>query len=163
MSRTEKEGLKQMPDREEFHIRGVVNEPFIGEGLGLNVDDRITKLTAIQANITLRLAKMGSRQARIAEGLCQVREELHSLQEPFEEYQRTRHWFLNSFNRYVRIKLDNSNRIIWAGITAVHGSDARVDAMLYMSPGLGRPKRKDHYTFIDLYGLHPEIVSKIRE
>jgi len=140
---TARKALKHVLDRDEFHVKKVNGEAFVGNRPGLNIATRLTGLETT---------------------LKEVREEVRCLKIPSEGYKRVRSRFLSNFNRYVRNKFDYWNRnIITVGNIAAHQCDARVDAMLYMTPGPGRPRRTDPDTFKDLYGLQPEIASKISE
>jgi len=154
---TARKALKHVLDRDEFHVKKVNGEAFVGNHTGLNIATRLARLET-------KLFRQQGKMTVQAKALKEVREEVRCLQIPSEGYKRVRSRFLSNFNRHVRNKFDHWNRnIITVGNIAAHQSDVRVDSMLYMTPGPGRARRTDPNTFMDLYGLQPELASKISE
>ncbi|RPA94373.1 hypothetical protein L873DRAFT_1439614 [Choiromyces venosus 120613-1] len=52
--RTAKNALARALDQEELHIKNVMNEPFVGNRLGLNLAGLATRLAAIEKKFTLQ-------------------------------------------------------------------------------------------------------------
>ncbi|KAG0128411.1 hypothetical protein HOY82DRAFT_671498 [Tuber indicum] len=133
---TAKKSLARVLHQEDLHIKNVMDEPCVGNRLGLDLAGLSAKLAAVEAIIT-------SQQ----EELSGLTKKVISLTIPTEGY------------------LLSDGKIIGAGNLAAHQSDVLGDAMLYISPheGVGRgPKRNDPDTFKALYGLKPKLAFKIK-
>jgi len=154
---TAKKGLRQVLKREELHIQNVMNQPVVGNWLGLGIAGIAGRLTALEK-------KFSEEKEKTEKELDELREEVINLQIPSEGYKLIRNRFMTNFNRHYRKKFHSWDRkIVSAGNLAVHQSDVQVDATLYTSPGPGRLQREDLDAFHALYGLHPKTVSKISE
>ena len=148
-----RKSLKKLAHREDLQIANVMNEPVVGNFLGLNI-----------VHIASRLATLEGEFASQKQELNSLREEVHNLQKPSEGYKLVRNRFMTQFNRYYLGKYDSWDKnIALARNIAAHQSDVKVDATLYLSPGPGRQQRKDPDAFQALYGVQPQLISEISE
>ncbi|PWW80187.1 hypothetical protein C7212DRAFT_361158 [Tuber magnatum] len=64
--RTAKNALARVLDREELHIKNAMNEPFVGNRLGLNLAGLATRLATIEEKFTSQKEELGLQKEKLA-------------------------------------------------------------------------------------------------
>ncbi|KAG0133130.1 hypothetical protein HOY82DRAFT_641573 [Tuber indicum] len=116
------------------------------------------------------IALLGKKVASQKKEINRLKKETYWLRISSRGYLLVRDRFISKFKRDIlKNRSKSDGRIIEKGNVAAHWGDFRVDSMLYTSRGLSGwpkkkkwPKRQDVDTFKALYGVGPELVSKIK-
>ncbi|RPB00419.1 hypothetical protein L873DRAFT_1899979 [Choiromyces venosus 120613-1] len=102
--RTAKNALTRILDREELHIKNVMNEPFVGNRLGLNLAGLVTRHAAIEKKFTSQQEELSLQKEKLAsqeKKLSGPTEEVLSLMISSEGYKRGRNRFPSTFKRDI--------------------------------------------------------------
>ncbi|CUS15718.1 unnamed protein product [Tuber aestivum] len=162
MKRGAKDALGQALQEEELHLKEMRGEFFVPNDRGLGL-----------AGLPALLRAVEERFISVQEEIVTMRREMVSREQTFTneitELRVLSHGYLLVRDRFIatfrRDKLNRRNRrdtkVIAKGNITAHGGDATVDATLYSIPG-GPVRRQDAGTFVQLYGLHPHLVSEIK-
>ena len=150
---------------EDLYFQDMRGEPFVGNHGGLNLAQLALDVRAVNDELTSQKAKFEDKFTGLETKCTGLETKCDALSNRLlavtslqNEYSQVRNRFISVFKRD---KLSTVNRydykIIDDGNIVAHEGDAFADAALY--PSLHQ--RSDRDTFVKLYGLSPEVVSRM--
>jgi len=160
---------------EDLYFQDMRDEPFVGNHGGLNLAKLALDVQAVkdelasqkkkhlhQEKILKRHEEKHLHQEKILKRhekeISRQKKQLSHLTVSSKEYMQVRNLFISVFKRDKLHTIESSDlKIITDGNIAADNGDAFADAALYTSLN----QRSDRDTFVTLYGLRPELVSRM--
>ncbi|CUS11349.1 unnamed protein product [Tuber aestivum] len=123
--------------------------------------------------VGLRYAVSPAKVAKLEQKSKQLKEKIHDLKSDTallegrvrllslspQSHNSVRHRYISTYNRDIRrTPTDTDFKFIQLGNQEAHGGDAVADCLLYTETN----PRDDFASFIELYGLHPDVVGRLK-